>query len=226
MASKKEQRPEWPDKVSLGWLIQHMPISAWVAIAVIVGGAFTFGQQVDEFFGTRTVQPKSTPTQAQVSEPGPVTTSEPMEQNATTNVSAIGGLFAPGDPFPKHFRGYKFGTKMSVFLAAFPSAERSDGISDRLRIDFPEGQPFGYAYYSFDDDRIDPVAKSVAFYVRRDESYRTDANAAAEVWREVLGNFQSFDYEESKIDKIIYWDNVNGYKLTLTDHNFRVRQAN
>ncbi len=219
MASEKEQRPEWPDKVSLGWLIQHMPISAWVAIAVIVGGAYTFGRQVDEFFGTRTVQPKSTPTQVQVSEPEPVTTSEPIVQNATTNVSAIGGLFAPGDPFPKHFRGYKFGTKMSVFLAAFPGAKR-DGS---LRIAFPAGQPFGYAYYHFDSDRIDPVAESVTFYVRNDKNFRPDADAAAEVWREVLGTFQSFPYEESKVDNVIYWDDVNGYKLTLSEDSFRVR---
>ncbi len=46
------------------------------------------------------------------------------------------------------------------------------------------------------------------------------------VWREVLGTFQSFPYEESKVDKVIYWDNVNGYKLTLSDHRFRVSQAN
>lgn len=131
-------------------------------------------------------------------------------------------LFIPGDPFPWPFTNYKLGTRMSVLLAAFPGTEfRSQTIS----IPFPEG-PFGTAYYFFDYDRIDPQTES-AFFVPayKEGTYIPDEEAVADVWRQVLGAFQSFPYEESRIEKAVYWDDVNGYSLSLTDEGLSVRRA-
>lgn len=189
-------------------------------MAALIGGAFTFGTQVDEFFGTRDSQ--SAPTQVGTVERKPVVLAESVPQNTATDVTLGAGLFAPGDPFPVPFRGYKLGTKMSVFLAVFPDADRSHG---GLFIDFPEG-PFEYASYEFGDDRIDPVATSVSFYVRGDiATGGTDQEASTTIWREVLAAFQTYPYESSIVNKAIYWDDVNGYKLTLYENSFDVELA-
>lgn len=37
---------KFPDKVTLHWLFQHLPLSAWVGLAIFVGGTFTFGVTV------------------------------------------------------------------------------------------------------------------------------------------------------------------------------------
>lgn len=52
--------PEWPqkEKLTLYWLFKHMPFSAWVAVALFVVGAFTFGITVGNWTSVQTILAK------------------------------------------------------------------------------------------------------------------------------------------------------------------------
>jgi hypothetical protein len=188
----------------------------------VIGGSMRLGQSDFGYQILGRNPPNNSPVPSTLTDP-PLNS----EQAAAPVVIEVGprprGLFEPGNPFPWPFTNFKIGTRMSVLLAAFPDARRD---YRSLSISFPEG-PFDHAYYSFDDDRIDPVVLDVSFsvgYTDIVEGIR-DEEAIAEVSREVLAAFQQYPYEQSRVNDTIYWDDVNGYNLRLSAGYWRVEEA-
>lgn len=214
---------DWPAKVTLGWLIAHMPISAWAWLCTIIAAAFLFGAKFGQTqFGNEILGSNN---QVRVEEPG--SSSSPSESSAelaqisepASSASYVGAdseFFVAGNPFPKPFQNYKFGTKMSTLMEAFPDFERSSGGG---HINYPDDHPLWFISYDFDYDRVDPSFSSVAVYARNDEE------STAILRREVLSAFHTFPNVESRVDDTIYWDDMNGYALSLQGGAFSIRDV-
>lgn len=126
-------------------------------------------------------------------------------------------VFTAGNPFPAPFKGFELGTKMSVLRAAFP---QSNFHSERRTVSLRslEGLVTG-ATYKLDSDRVDPSIVSVEFILRRPQP--EDG-----VWRQFLAKFQSYPHEQSIVEEVIYWDDIEGYKVKLETYYLTIERAN
>ena len=155
---------------------------------------------------------RETPTESEQA-----TRTHSTEQDTQAAATPQAEVFAPGNPFPAPFQGFSLGTKMSVLVAAFPQAQNS--LKRRtVSIHGFEGLITG-AKYKFDSDRIDPSVVQALFLFRRPQP---DAG----IWREFLAKFQKYPYEQSRVANIIYWDDIEGYKVTLTTNELTIVRAN
>lgn len=215
-ANKQNRQAEpLPGKVTLQWMMQHVPVQFYVWAGGIL---FTVALASYQFGTAQRAQPPpsegsalNSPVEGPAGSPslsaaetarldrntnkdGPNKATAPDQEPVKSQPLDPDSLFVPGNPFPKPFNQFRLGTKASTLVEAFPDS----GLRrDRIHINFNNG-PFEMASYSFDNDRIDPSATEVYFHIRQDEASVNEAR------KQVFAAFHDYKFETSRVRDEVY----------------------